>query len=556
MVHGSRRAIVLVSAFLLALDWQSWLWADELRLTASDGRRVEARVEVPEESPQELVLTIRIPGTRGVSLADTGIPGGVELTAQSTRPYVDESGATGSEIVLELKSSEGGTARVFGLGLAEGERRFSLSPFDLHFPEIPGRTAPPASWSWRAPIRVWRYSSFAVSLGREDGSPPTIDAWPSFQTPAGLFLEPGKGGFAWLGGALEAGRIELPAVRIMGSEAGEAPALPIVVDDLPPALSESRAVGNFTISLKAPDSGRQGEALVLDVVLRGEGNFPFLRLPEPRILLAGRKVTEESLSENRSDDYAPSGSSYRGSATLEIVFIPSGAGDLRIEGEWAFLGPGDRVFTLTMPTRQLSIAPTASGSPDGAIALALGELKAARPRGDDRLASAASAALGRGEGGAALALVFHAARFDARYRPLAASLAARLGAPAPDLGPLIGPWPWLLAAAILTAAAIAAALVARRRVASRGGVAALILCGLFALAALSGGVSVAVDRGRTRWLSWSTTLSSAPSTLSERRAALSPGLTGRLIGSVEGWVCLEFPDGAVGWLQRSSVYSY
>ena len=517
---------------------------------AGSSQRIEAEVVTSDSRQTDLVLTLRFPLFRAASLAEGRYSEGISLVAESDRPYVDDSGKVGSELVLELSSTKGGRGRVESLRIRGEGATFEIAPFDLSFPENTPGSMTPDAWVWEAPPKVWRFQSFALGLRPLDATRVGSSAWPSFQLPAGILLEAGADAFSWVATSLEAGTLVLPETRIVSSSEGLAPPRSILVEELPKAVRESRAIGHFSLLLDAPKEATRGQALRLRLVLSGGGNLPALRLPEIRLLLDDQAINVPAEGRTRIDSLQKTADGYAGSSSLDIDFVPDRQGILSFSTlPWRYLDPAGSLHTLVAAQRSIRIGASADtvqvGTQNQALNLIEGKI--------GELPDSALSSFKAGRTGEGLAALYHAARSEALFRETARRLAASLGAVTPDLGPPLMPTPFFAASGLFALAFILLSFLRRRE---KAGVVILALCLAFAIACLATASLLLADRERPRWLSFSTSMASTPSLDSERHVAIPLGSTGRKIGVSGEWICLEFPDGSAGWLPRSSVYSY
>lgn len=528
------------------------LAAPPLRLISSPPLALEAELEASAEDPGALLLRLRLPERRGLALVDLRLSPGLSLLSDSSRPYVDEGGRTGSEILLELLA-KGGEGRVESLVLGDELGKVEIAPFELPLGPAAEAGAAPA-WRWVAPTRVYRYQSFPLSLEGPPGQGLDPAAWPSFELPPGLYLE-GRGSFSWLATALEAGKLLLPPASVEKSGGAAAPPRELEVLELPPALAASRAVGVFSLSLQCPARAEAGSPLTIRVVVKGEGNLPSLILPALRVELRGGGGEELLVprSERRIDDIAASATDYRGSAALELSYLPPRPGSLLVLVEpWPSMDGEGRIRSQAPAPVSVPVLPGEAGA-EAAGSKAEALLAEAAP--SSSVAARALTSLREGRPGEALAALYHDARFEPRLRGLALALGRELGAYEPDWGPPLPPLLPLALGALGLSALILSALPLGRRL-GRARLSGLVLAALLGLGGLGFGLFLIADRARPRELAWSTELLSRPATDSERRLRLEPGRTGSLIGETDSWLCLRFPDGSAGWLPRSSVYSY
>ncbi len=431
----------------------------DLRAIGSD-KRIEASVTTAESVMTDLVLTLRFPGFRGASLGSGRYAEGLSLVAESDRPYVDDSGLSGSEMVLELASSKGGRSRVESLRIDGEGGNFEIAPFDLSFPEKAGALKVPDAWVWKVPTRVWTYQTFAAQLRPIDPSRIDSSAWPSYVLPSGVLLEGGSDAFSWVATALEPGTLLLPETRIVGPLEGIAPAASLLVEELPASIRASRAIGDFSLSIDAPGEGRGGQPLRLRLMLSGEGNLPVLRLPEFRLVLDDKSIQVPSANRARIDSIQRTEAGYKGRIALDIDAVPEGSGLLTFSTlPWRFLDPAGRELVIGAESRTIRIRPAESADRPGSQAQALQILQSLK----GKAASLAIEKLKAGKTAEALAGFYRAARDEAGYRGPARRLAASLGVSAPDLGSPLPSAPLFATAGLLAFASIFLLLTKRRK---------------------------------------------------------------------------------------------
>ncbi len=520
-------------------------------------QRIEAEVRPADSTPANLVLTIRLSAFHGAAIDGNRLPEGLGLVAESDRPYVDDAGIQGSEMVLELRSATEGRVWVDKLRVKGGGGAFDLAPFELVFPERPGEIPARTAWTWRAPSRVWQYQSFGIRLEPLDGRQPATSAWPTFDVPTGILLEEGNDTFSWVATALVAGSIVLPEVTIEGPDRGHSPIRTLVVEKLPTAIEASRAIGDFTIALEAPPEATRGSPLTIKLTLSGEGNFPALRPPPMAMSLDGRNLAVTERLDHRVDSFAKTGKDYKGSLIIETSLVPQSTGRLSVSTQpWLYLSESGQTRSLGAEVRSIHIISPEGAAMSDATSTAMAILAGQK----GRPAREALERLKAGNTAGALALYYHAARFAMAYRQSAFRLAASLDLPAPDLGLPLAPLPFLIGGALSLICGgfiFFSPLRFRKAPRSRTNIRAMgIACLAIAVLALISAALVGVNRGEERWLSYSTSMASTPSIDSERSIALPLGRTGRKIGLSGAWICLEFSDGSAGWLPLSSVYSY
>jgi hypothetical protein len=517
------------------------------------------------QAGEALRLTL-VADLRGASLVSYRLAKGLLFDASSSRALVSESGERRTEITLDLRAEAGGRLRVEELRIEGEEGRYSVGPFSIEVAGGARAREAEATWVWDFPGRVWRYESFPVSL-RASGPVPA-GAWPSFRLPDGLLLEAGADDFSWMATALKAGRMELPPVEIRSGQPARAEASAFEVLDLPVAVSASRAIGAFSLALEGGSAALVGATYSAKVVLSGEGNFPSLVLPAPRLNLAGVGLSPSAWKQARSDALARTATGYRGSATLEIHVIPRKTGLLAISlPTFTFMARDGSLHELRAPALELRVR-EAGVAPDRGPGAAVSRLQTLVASGRNPRFLEASRALKAGEPAKALAILLSEARNrDRSLRREAALLASELGAEPPDFGAL-PPSSFLFAAAplLLLLSLLSVILLRGRSRSGRGGSKALrgvrgglfIALGFAVLALLSLGLGFAAfgDETAPRALTWSERLYTIPSLGSELTLELVPGRSGRRVGAVSGWVCLSFRDGSTGWLPAESLYWY
>ncbi len=96
----------------------------------------------------------------------------------------------------------------------------------------------------------------------------------------------------------------------------------------------------------------------------------------------------------------------------------------------------------------------------------------------------------------------------------------------------------------------------RRRLASPGFVAASSLALLGAFAAFGLALAAGLERKAVFAVAWADKSYAVPSPLAENSSSIKKGQCARVVGSAEGYVCLRFQDGSVGWLAADGVYLY
>ncbi len=549
---------------------------------------------IPPPLDSVLVCSLVIHGLRDARLESYLLDPGLSVDSMAGKPFVAANEARGTEILLSLRSSVAGRRAISRLRFLGEEGVFEIPRIEVSFADtpLPGSLAQGESWEWAAPVSVTRFEGFRLRLLSRSGIP--LGAWPAFALPEGLVLETGSDGFSWVATALEAGSLLLPEADISAKPRGLAPAFRITVRDIPPAISSSRAIGNFSLSLDGPPSALVGDRIMLRVIVSGRGNFPFLTLPAPLLSLEGQALPPGDASWRRVDAYKADGESWVGDASWEIGVRAHGPGLLELGvAAWPCLSPGGEVRVLASETFTLRIASSDDGRSRGAMVAVerLSKLLKARrgdsitaflaalSRGDTAVARVLAAGLGpgrqgrldpvlcdaaislsEGRAGEGLASLYRAARReDASLRPLARLVAADLGAEPPDFRSWPNPFV-ALASALAVLAALFLVLARRRR---RGwALAASLASPLFialALAAiLATAVSIAAfqEGGRIHYLSWSPHLAALPSLDAESSLAIDPGRNGTRLASVPGWTYLRFANGSSGWISDTMIYSW
>lgn len=566
-------------------------------------------VTQPERpAPGELFsLSLEIEGLSEAILGRVQASPGLDLGLSTSRPFVGKDGlARGSLITLEFRATGLGPWDILRLEAKGREGDFVLGP--LHFEPRAAANASPGkraqAWAWVGPDKVFRHSSFSVSLQPSPAAAVPPSATASFAPPEGGTLEalPGAG-LTWTATALDSGSLDLPQARIeAGAYSGKAPAHSIEVLPLPREIEASRAIGQFTLDLETPPQAivREGDSLVYRLVLEGQGNLPSISLPRPRFSLNGQALAPDLVSQRRRDSIKAFPGGYSGSVVLELVLEAPGPGSLILEiPSLAVLGPGGDFSSLGPLNSSIRVLPQSgkTGGPgsDPFLSRLGAQAKAVAARGGDLGGLAALVAKARyaqaltllgaapvgiktsaqgrtleacllwakGERGRALAIVYGLAR---RHEGgpglglLAKEASALLGAgkPAAKVLPraslILVPAAGLLLAFLGFLLAGARAPRARaRRPLLRG---AAGLCLLMALGlGLFAGASLLEDKVEYGVI-WTDTLYSVPSALAEGREIVLKGSSARIIGASPDYVGLRMEDGRVGWAPRETVFSY
>ncbi|MFZ4616126.1 MAG: hypothetical protein ACOYM2_08030 [Rectinemataceae bacterium] len=547
---------------------------------------------IPPPLDSVLVCSLVIHGLRDARLESYLLDPGLSVESMAGKPFVAASEARGTEILLGLRSSVSGRRAIRGLRFVGEEGGFEIPRIEVSFTDTaqPGILAQGESWEWAAPVTVTRFEGFRLRLRSRSGIPD--GSWPAFALPEGLVLETGSDGFSWVATALEAGSLLLPEADISAKPRGFAPAFRITVRDIPPSISSSRAIGNFSLSLDGPPSALSGDRVLLRVIVSGRGNFPFLTLPAPLLSFEGQALPPGDASWRRVDAFRADGESWVGEASWEIwVRIHSpGLFELGV-ASWPCLTPGGEVKALASETFTLRIASSDDGRGRGAMAAverlskllkvrrgdSITAFLAALSRGDtaaarvlaaglgpgrqgraDRVLSEAAISFSVGRAGEGLASLYRAARReDASLRPVAGLVAADLGAELPDFRSWPNPFV-ALASALAVLAAFFLVIVKRRRRGRAASLASPLPIALALAAILATAVSIAAfqEGSRIHYLSWSPYLAALPSLDAESSLAVDPGRNGNRLASVPGWIYLRFSNGSSGWISDTMVYSW
>ncbi|MEI6389238.1 MAG: hypothetical protein WCQ50_21745, partial [Spirochaetota bacterium] len=286
------------------------------------GGAYRVTMEIPDKPPDldsVLVCSLVIHGLRDARLESYRLDPGLSVDGMVRKPFVAASEARGTAILLSLRSRVAGRRAISLLRFQGEEGAFEIPRLEVSFssPDLPTDMAEGQSWEWAAPGTVTRFEGFRLRLLSPAGIPDS--AWPSFALPEGLVLEAGSDGFSWVATALEAGSLLLPEADIAAKPRGYAPALRIAVRDIPSVISESRAIGTFSLSLDGPGGAGAGDRIMLRVIVSGRGNFPFLVLPLPLLSLDGQALPPGTATWRRVDAYSPNGESWVGEASWDIV---------------------------------------------------------------------------------------------------------------------------------------------------------------------------------------------------------------------------------------------
>jgi hypothetical protein len=582
-----------------------------------------------ETAPERLVkgdtvlFILRIEGLSATSLKVDSLvlSSGVDLDTQAIRPYVRKGATRGSELRLGFYLREAGEQSIDALSLSSTEGWIDLGPIKLNIEDSSGTGAwRTVIWSWKAPTSAYRYEAFAASLGRADEGNIGKDMAASFTAPADSTIE-GSGYLRWTVVALKDGKLVLPDASIVPSGGapgprGEADAVTVTIKPIPKAISESKAIGRFTLKLDGPVPAKPiaGETAEFKLRLEGKGNFPSLVLPAPELRLDGAELGGGDWSSKRENAFGPSESGYSGSATLLVDVVPPRAGRLRLRfPSMAVLGPDGRISTLEAsaievevraPDRPSASEPARVGQPESApsaapAASAAKPAKAApapratkptkaapaaaaqpdaQPAAQDAAAATPEAAepsatpeTAEGEAGARLASLYGSMRrslsFERSYREadeaalaLLASLGLSRGEGEPMLDALPPPKAFLaIALAFLAAAILVAALAARRRGRDaprrRPPAAAIVLAAIVVVAVVLAGVAE-VERFSSFAVAWTDSVRLIPSPNARMEIGVSRGSTARLRGESSGFSGLVFADGVEAWTPSESVFKY
>jgi len=574
-VKALDRRLGLLGGFVLALiggQTLSALGISAPRIEGDFTYRLELEPDLPSIG-QALSLSVVITDLGGASLASARLGDGLSLVSSSSHALVSERGERGSEILLEFATSKSGPHEIEELVFEGREGRLRLGPFAI---VLKGgvATAPP-SWTWVYPTTVTVHQSFAIALETK-GRIPEV-AWPVFDPPEGIFLEAGPKAFTWVATALRPGSLQLPSVEIRSpsteDRGGRAAAVEIAVAVLPASLAESRAIGNFGLSIEGPKQGRVGRPLELRVKLEGRGNLPSLRLPDPIPSLDGRGLPRGSWSERREDDIGigkgSEAGTYRGSVSLLLTYMPDSPGlfSLRLS-PYRVMDEAGRLVSLEAKPFSLQIAAGegnktsldegrgGTGGGGNAVTVPARGTEATVPGGGASTVTSradVSIATTVPRDGKELAALYHRARIqDPSLRKAARGQATQLGLPPPDFGP----WPPALPLALAAGLALLGfllLLVFRRRLSPGAGfVPALVL--VLGLLSATGAVLAAMDRGRERALVWTDRLLTIPSEEAQSSLGGVRGASARVLGKSEGWTCVLLRDGRSGWLPDEALF--
>lgn len=555
-----------------------------------------------ETAPERLVkgdtvlFILRVEGLSATALKVDSLvlSSGVDLDTQAIRPYVRKGATRGSELRLGFYLREAGTQSIDALSLSSTEGWIDLGPIKLSVEDSSGPGAwRTVIWSWKAPASAYRYECFAASLGRADEGKVGGDMAASFAAPADSIVE-GSGYLRWTVVALKEGALVLPDASIVpngGAQGprGEADAVSVNVKPIPKAISESKAIGRFTLKLDGPHPAKPiaGEAAEFKLRLEGKGNFPCLVLPAPDLRLDGAGLGGGNWSSKRADDYGPSESGYAGSATLLVDVVPPRAGRLSLRfPPLAVLGPDGRISSLEAGAVEVEVRgpdkpsaaepagparPAPPAAPDAASATpeAAEPASAAEPPSEAEPDSAAEPA--EGEAGARLASLYGVMRrslnFERSYREAdaeASALLSSLGLPKGEGEPMLDALPppkafLAIALPFLAASILVAALAARRRGRDaprrRPPAAAIVLAAAVAVAVVLAGVAVA-ERFSSFAVAWTDSVRLIPSPNARMEIGVSRGTTARLRGESSGFAGLVFADGVEAWTPSDSVFKY
>jgi hypothetical protein len=582
---------------LARADWATSLQGFPFRLSSDPGQVLPGDL---------LVVEVQVARLTGASIEKLDLGPGLKLEESLIKPFADaKSGLSGTDLRLELRVLEAQSWRIASLALSGREGRFGLGP--IEFARRPEAGASPEAaapvWRWLAPERVYRYESFDLELSGPPSAAGVVA--PLFEAPEGSTLEALPGSYlSWIGTALESGPLVLPEATIdAGKLSGRARARRIEVLPLPQAVEASRALGRFSLSLEGPTTAppKSQDLLVFRLTLSGVGNLPSVRLPEPSISLDGRGLGSDAWNERRIDELAPAKGGYRGRSTLEVSLVAPGPGRLRLYfPPLAALDPDGNIASLAVAPLELRLlAPisgassAASGDPFLSYEPGLAASLASREPGLARLPSL----IGADKAGAALELLrgmppelraereavlldaalawktgLHGEALAAVYgfmrrnpddrdgRSIADRAVAIVGAGPALVDELPPPGPFILASALLALVGFGFFLAGRLRKRPRRPSPAFMATGgllILAALALAGlGIASKLERRREFAVAWTDSASAVPSPLAENTSPLTRGQSALVIGRAEGYICLRFADGSVGWVAHGKVYSY
>ncbi|MDP3178852.1 MAG: hypothetical protein Q8M76_13180, partial [Spirochaetaceae bacterium] len=341
-----------------------------------------ARFEPDDPRSGEVVSLFIVAGERLARYLDSPrveVDEGLELVGRSSRPRVLASGERGAELELELKVLFPG-ARKVAIDLGSAGVLVRLGPYSFVAEDSTRARSEEierTTWRWSAPRSVLRLQAFRLALIPAEGLEPE-EAEAIFAAPPGLSLEP-TGDLEWVGIALEEGDLLLPAATIRAgagdgasaghsgmadASSGKAAAEIVRVSPLPAELAESRAMGDFTLSLEGPYPSRPSalSAFRILVVVRGSGNHPAMEPPAPEFYLDGERLGDASVSARRLDESRPEGGTYVGRTTLELELAAPRAGTL--EARWApfaVLSPSG-LRSIDLPTLRVRIVAESAGT--------------------------------------------------------------------------------------------------------------------------------------------------------------------------------------------------
>jgi hypothetical protein len=569
-------------------------------------RAFSFRVILDPESPeagQPLLVDVLVEGMTGASLGTVQLGPGLSFESSLVKPWHPASGPGGTEVVLGLRVQGAGTRSIDRLEISGAEGNLEAGPLRFEARSA-GVLAAPA-WTWRAPDRVYRYSTFHVSLAGPADAAGGSQA--VFAVPTGATFEvvPGES-LSWIVTALDGG-IVLPEAGIEGSKTtGRVSSRTIEVLPLPSAIEGSRAQGDLSLRFEGPSAAtaRAGDILTFRLAVAGRGNLPSVRFPAIVASLDGRALAPESWTESRGDSIQPSSDGYEGSAVLEMTLEAPGPGTLVVRpGPFPVLLPNGSVAVRTAAGITIRVQPSASpaggapADPWADLVPVLASRLAQRDASLERLPAivtdgkpaAALETLGKaplsvrlstdcrlleagllwkaGSRGSALAELYGLLRTrpgDTRAAKTAAALQKQIGTGPACRDALPEPraflWPGLCAIAATGAFLIPALVLRKKRPGKRrwrpalGAAAGLLgLAGavLLALALVSG-----LERHDRYAVVWTDRIFTVPSPLAEGSEEVVRGSSALVIGRTQGYIGLRFADGSMGWAREESVYLY
>lgn len=497
--------------------------------------------------------------------------------------------AEGSVIELRLLALAPGRAEIRNLGYKAQGRPVYLGGYAVDIAPAPGSAAVSRPGSWLAPESAYPYAPFMVRAVGPEGealaiATPSVRGavfYPVGALPAAAFLVSISG----------EGSVTLPALElIVGSKPVRVEARTVARRSLPAAVEETRAVGAWSVTLRAPS--HRGEAAVGDIVIveaaaRGTGSAALAAAPRVRIIGPDKRNLPFLHADAALGEFRAEGESFSGERIGRVSFQPMEAGLYTIELEpyaW-YDTAGDSVRSANATPLYLRVKARGyeAWEPSEGQRAALEALIAAggggasgatRENAAGRLAKAARSLLE----GDALSALGEAKALERGFWPLrgASALAGMaldaLGLERGGKAELL-PAPAWFALAALPCALMAAALFYQRAKRARRAAPLppfstgkpanarshgvfLALPAILCLCLIVMCMASWAERSRERAIVLVSALRAVPDEGASSPFSVAPGSQATIVSEGGGWLFLEFGDGRSAWIRADLISRY